>query len=75
MGGLKKMVSNVKVQVPLNGEGPALIYDEDRTLTIQRPLLKDERKAMRGDVKAYFRASWSHVIGWRLRNRVQDQDW
>ena len=46
-----------------------------RTLTIQRPLLKDEKKAMGADVKAYFRASWSHSIGWRLRNRVQDQSW
>lgn len=69
------MVSIVKVQVPLNGEGPALIYDEEKKLTIQRPLLKDEKKAMGADAKAYFRASWSHVIGWRLRNRVQDQGW
>jgi len=71
----KPMSEIVKVQVPLTGDGPALIYDKARKHTVQRQLLGYERKQMRGDLKAYFKASWSSVVGWGLTTRVGDESW
>ena len=36
-GAERKMVSIVKVQVPLNGIGPALIYDEEKNINHPAP--------------------------------------
>lgn len=68
-------VEIVKVQVPLNGPGPALIYDKDKKHMILRKLLAHEMEAMGDDVKAYFKGAWSSVVGWGLSNRVEDEDW
>ena len=65
----------VKVQIPLSGDGEALIYDKERKRIIQRHLSRHELKAMGGDVKAYFNAAWSSIVGWGLSQRVEDQDW
>jgi len=65
----------VKVQIPLGGPGPALIYDKAQKYSVMRNLTRDEEKAMGDDVKAYFKASWSSVVGWGLSQRVEDQDW
>lgn len=69
------MVEIVKVQIPLSGPGPALIYDKARKHMIQRELVRHELEAMGGDVKAYFNAAWSSIVGWGLSQRVEDQDW
>lgn len=65
----------VKVQIPLSGDGEALIYDKERKRIIQRHLLRHELEAMGGDVKAYFNAAWSSIVGWGLSQRVEDQHW
>jgi hypothetical protein len=65
----------VKVQIPISGDGPALIYDKSRKHIVQRPLLAYEAKQMRGDLKAYFKASWSSVVGWGLTSRTGEQNW
>jgi len=65
----------VKVQIPLDGPGPALIYDKARKYSIMRNLTRHEEKAMGDAVKAYFKATWSSVVGWGLSQRVEDQDW
>ena len=69
------MTEIVKVQIPLNGEGPALIYNKARKWVMQRELLDYEKKAMGDDMKAYFNATWSSIVGWGLGRRVEDQDW
>ena len=71
----KIMLEIVKVQIPLNGPGEALIYAKDRTRVVRRDLYPHEVKQMGDDVKAYFEGIWSTVLGWSLAQRVEDQDW
>jgi hypothetical protein len=66
----------VKVQVPLSGGvSHCLVYDKARKHVNQQPLLRDVKKALNGDVKGYFKAAWSSVVGWGISERVPDQDW
>jgi hypothetical protein len=72
------MTEIVKVQVQLNNNGEvpkALIYDRARKHLITRPLLAYEQKAMKGDLKAFFKGEWSSTVGWGLTDRVPDEDW
>ncbi len=66
----------VKVQIPLAGDRRiGLVYDKARKHMIEQPILEDTRKALKGDLKGYFRAAWSSVVGWGISERVPDQDW
>lgn len=66
----------VKVQVPIVGDrGTCLVYDKNRRHMQQQPLLGYVEKALDGDLKGYFKAAWSSVVGWGISERVADQDW
>lgn len=82
------MIEIVKVQVALMPKGaPALIIPKDCAAKIAevghmqgggriqtRKLDADTLRALNGDSKGYFKASF--VGGrWKLGRRVQDQDW
>lgn len=69
------MIETVKVQVPLNGRGPALIYNRNRKHMQMIELLPHEQKLMGDDLKAFFSGTWSSVVGWTLIERVPDEDW
>jgi hypothetical protein len=76
----KKPTSNptkmVKVQVPLNHNGPALIYDQHREHVEQRLLGGAEIAMMREEPRAFFHAHFSKDIGsWVLLKRVPEQGW
>jgi hypothetical protein len=66
----------VKVQRPIMpADGPWLVYDQTR----RRERLIDTPNpsvlaAMSGDLKAYFRATWTGTA-WVIRERVADQPW
>jgi hypothetical protein len=68
----------VKVQVPLAGAavnaGTCLVYDIAHRNMSEQPLAADVRKALRGDLKGYFRATWSGTA-WVIGHRVIDQYW
>lgn len=69
------MTEIVKVQHPLNGPGPALIYDKDRDRRyFVNSLPRDVQQAMDGDPKAFFNATHT-TTGWTLHDRVPDEDW
>ena len=42
---------------------------------MQQPLVNYVRDALGGDLKGYFMAAWSSVVGWGIGERVADQDW
>ena len=65
----------VKVQVPIIGDGPALVYAKDRARMRQMPISLAVRKALLGNGKGYFNAEWSKLNGWRIGDRVADQEW
>ena len=69
------MIEIVKVQVPIVGDGPALVYPEDHTRIRQMPISLATKKALRGQKKGYFNAEWSSLNGWRINDRVADQGW
>ena len=66
----------VKVQVPVIGDQRmCLVYDKARKHQMQQPLVNYVRDALGGDLKGYFMAAWSSVVGWGIGERVADQDW
>jgi hypothetical protein len=66
----------VKVQVPLNGHGPALIYDQAREHVQTRSLGGHETAMMKDEPRAFFHAHWAaNDIGWILLKRVPEQGW
>lgn len=70
------MAEIVKVQIPLNGPGPALVYEEGprgRACFIEQ-LPPAATEAMGMAPKAFFEADWDRDQ-WVLRHRVDDQDW
>lgn len=67
--------SNVAGRV---GSAFALIYDKDRIHVTEQPIPMNVYKivAVRHPQKAYFRASWSSVVGWGISvPAIEDQDW
>ena len=69
------MTEIVKVQVPVAGNGSALIYDKARKHMAQRKLMSHEKILMGNALKAYFYGAWSSVVGWGLSSRAPDQEW
>ena len=74
-------VEIVKVQRPIvsnDPDDPWLIYDKARKHECEVPdaaIPKHVRKAMGSDFKAYFKGTWSSIVGWGLSVRVNAQDW
>jgi hypothetical protein len=68
------MAEIVKVQIPLNGPGPALVYDRERRVCFIENLTPAAQEAMGDAPKAFFDAEWTSGM-WVLRHRVEDQDW
>ena len=67
----------VKVQTPLFTTDPvipALVYDARQTHLVQQPLDESTRAQLRGDIKAFFEASWDGNY-WVIGKRVGYQDW
>lgn len=69
----------VKLQAPLNSgnDGICVIYDSrrERQQFIHRNNLPDDaRKAIDGNKKCYFNATWRDG-SWTLAERVSDQPW
>ncbi len=65
----------VKVQRPINSpDGPALIYDERRTHTVQCSLPSVAKRKMGDELKAFF---WAHRKGqgWQIEDRAPWQEW
>ena len=70
------MTEIVKVQVPIIGDpNTCLVYDKAKKHVNQQPLQDHVKRALRGDLKGYFKGAWSSVVGWGLSARVPDQDW
>jgi hypothetical protein len=71
----------VKVQKPLssnNDDPPWLIYDQGKKKVEERAAALIDRTvkaAMGNDPKGYFEAEWSAEEGWKIGDRVLDQQW
>lgn len=69
----------VKVQVPLAGaavgSGKCLVYAEGRKNMVEQPVPAHVIKALKGDLKGYFQAQYSSVVGWAIGDRVSDRPW
>ena len=64
----------VKVQRPLDGPGPLLIYDQQRHHVTQQGMTAKIRDQMKHDYKAFFTAQW---LGnrWAVFERVPGESW
>ena len=66
----------VKVQFPIVGSGPALIYDEARQHQMLHPIDTHLRRMMGADKKAYFQAAWDEdAKRFTFGKRVEGQGW
>jgi len=70
----------VKVQLPVSTSGVAnpqpLIYDKYKRHSVMQPIDLGTKRALRGDMKGYFRAEWvERVQQWFIAERVADQEW
>lgn len=66
----------VKVQVPIVGnKSLCLVYAKGRRNMVEQPVPDAARKALNGDLKGYFKGTWSSVVGWAINERVAAQDW
>lgn len=74
---MRKNIEIVKVQTPIFGGtlGMCLVYDKKRKHTALQPLESHVKEALDGDVKGYFNAAWSSIVGWGISGRVEDQAW
>jgi hypothetical protein len=66
----------VKVQLPLTGSGPALVYEGAKRQNARHIATLPERvrQLMGDDLKAYFRAR-PVEDGWNFLVRVSEQPW
>lgn len=69
----------VKVQVPLAvsdsiGQKTCLVYDRERKHVIQQPISQRTLDLMKGDVRAFFEATWGDNT-WVMTRRVPEQFW
>ena len=64
----------VKVQVSLSSPPRVLVYNRDRSVQWEGPLLAEVWRLMRGRLKAFFAAEIVDTVV-QLDRRVVDEDW
>ncbi|MCB8880076.1 hypothetical protein ACELLULO517_07505 [Acidisoma cellulosilytica] len=66
----------VKVQRPLSGgDGRYLVYAEGKSRMCEQPIPPAAKKSLGDDLKGYFNAHYSSIVGWAVNERVKDQSW
>ncbi len=70
----------LKVQVPVNidselKDGPALVYNFDKSFIENVPVTEDLLAAMKGRHKAYFEAEIVDGVGFKLVKEAEWQVW
>lgn len=71
------MMEIVKVQRPLVGDD-WLVYAKGRVRSQVLPkfvIPAYVREKMGDDLKGYFEARWSSIVGWAIGDRVAEQEW